>query len=247
VGESRPTRLISSKMSTKSELVFERYCTERGYQAERIRPQADAGRFPDYRLATPAGSVIVEIKEFNANDADIRFAETLERYGHASDRRSLGKRVFNAIRDSASQLRRYKDTAFPEVLLLYENIEVEGWPFGRNEYLRTHDMAAGMFGSLTVRVWLDSSEKPVNENDATYGGGRQMTNRERLYIGAVAILNEATERSPIQIDFFHNPFSTKPVRPRYFPHPDDRHFVKTGHPDVVGWDWAEFVGDRHST
>ena len=127
-------------MSTKSELVFEGYCRERGYHAERITPQADAGRFPDYRLATPAGPVIVEIKEFNANDADIRFAETLAKFGHASDRRSPGKRVFNAIRDSASQLRKYKETAVPEVLLLYENIDIEGWPFGRNEYSRHHDM-----------------------------------------------------------------------------------------------------------
>jgi hypothetical protein len=233
---------------TKSEVLFENYSRERGYQTERITPEVNAGQFPDYRVVTPAGSVIVEIKEFTANDADRRFIETFNKLGKASfHKRSPGKRVFDAIRDSAPQLRRYKDTPFPEVLLLFDNIEVDGsWPFGPNDYLQPLDIAAGMFGSLTVRFWLDPNKRPIDATDSTHGGGRQLTERERLYMGAVAVLNEATEKTPIQIDFFHNWFSTKPVWPKYFPHPNDRHFIKTGHPDTTGWDWSEFVGDRHS-
>ena len=115
--------------------------------------------------------------------------------------------------------------AFSEVLLLHDNIYNntklgDCWQFGRNEYLAPLDIAAGMFGSPVVRFWLDAEKRPIDANDTTHGGGRRITEKERLYIGAVGVFNEGTERSPIQIDFFHNPFSTKPVWPRYFPHPN---------------------------
>jgi hypothetical protein len=55
---------------TKWALVFENYCRERGYLSERIESEVKAGRFPDYQIVTPAGPVIVEIKELTANDAD---------------------------------------------------------------------------------------------------------------------------------------------------------------------------------
>ena len=48
------------------------------------------------------------------------------------------------------------------------------------------------------------------------------------------------------IDRFHNPFSARPVWPRSFLHPNDRHFIKTGHPETTGLEWSEFVDDRQS-
>jgi hypothetical protein len=234
---------------TKSELVFENYCRERGYLSERIEPELNAGQFPDYRVVTPVGPVIVEIKEFTPNKNDRRFVDELRKLGRADAKRSIGKRVRSAIKDAAPQLRRYEQDPFPEVLLLYDNIYDNSvlddyWPWARNEYLQALDIASGMFGSPRMRFWLDPGKRSVEATDYPHGGGRQLTNTERLYIGAVAILNEATEQTPIQIDFFHNWFSTKPVWPKYFQHPSDRHFIKTGHPDSTGWDWSEFVGDR---
>jgi len=230
---------------TKSELLFENYCREREYQVERITPAVNAGMFPDYRVITPEGPVIVEIKEFVENEEDKRFVKALNKQGHAITKRSPGKRVYGAIKDAAPQLRRYKDEAFPEVLLLYDNIVDDGsWPFGRNEYLAPLDISAGMFGSLVVQVWLHPNEKPTAVNDSTHGGKRQLTETERLYIGAVAVLNEATDQDPIRIDFFHNWFSSKRLRPEYFLHPSDRHFIKAGHPDRTGWEWLKFTGSR---
>ena len=83
---------------------------------------------------------------------------------------------------------------FQEVLLLFDNIEVDGgWPLGHNDYLHPLDIAAGMFGSLTMRFWLDPEQRPIDATDSTHGGGRQVTEEERLYISAIAVLNEATE------------------------------------------------------
>jgi hypothetical protein len=162
-------------MSTVSERHFLNYCKARGYRVKRINPPKKTGRFPDYETTTPTGSVIVEIKEFTPNDEDKAFAAALEKEGKAHfDNRAIGKRVRKAIIDSAPQLRRYKDTPLPEILLLYDNL-ASGCYGGINDYLDPMNVGAGMFGEPVIRFWRDPSLKPAGAPDATHGGGRQLT------------------------------------------------------------------------
>ena len=233
-------------MFTISERYFLDYCRTRGYKAKRITPQAKAGRFPDYEVTTPAGSVIVEIKEFTPNDEDKAFAAAMETEGKASFcSRSIGRRVRKANIDSAPQLRSYKDISLPEILLLYDNLASYSYG-GINDYLDPMNVGADMFGEPVIRFWRDPSLKPPGAQDATHGGRRQLTETTRLYIGALGVI-KVDSIDEIHIDFFHNPFSTKPVWPRYFLHPSDRHYLKPDHPDNAAWAWDEFVGDRKST
>ena len=233
-------------MSTVSEQYFLDYCKARRYKVKRITPKDKAGRFPDYETTTPAGSVIVEIKEFTPNDEDNAFAAMLEKEGKASvDNRSIGRRVRKAIIDSAPQLRRYRDTPLPEILLLYDNL-ASGSYGGIIDYLDPMNVGAGMFGEPVIRFWRDTSLKPAEAPDATHGGGRQLTETTRLYIGALGVM-KVDSADEIRIDFFHNPFSAKPVWPRYFLHQSDRHYVKPDHPNNSAWAWDEFVGDRTNT
>jgi hypothetical protein len=214
-------------VSTLSEQHFVTYCKARQYGADKITPKESAGRFPDYEVTTSAGSVIVEIKGFTPNDEDHAFAAALDAGGKASfSNRSIGKRVRKAISDAAPQLRRYKDSPLPEVDPM--------------------NIGAGMFGEPVIRFWRDPSLKPPGAPDAKHGGRRQLTETTRLYIGALGVMKVAPS-GQVHIDFFHNPFSTKPVWPRYFLHPDDHHYVKSDHPDSSEWAWDEFVGDREST
>jgi hypothetical protein len=233
-------------VSTLSEQHFVTYCKARQYRADKITPTESAGRFPDYEVSTSAGSVIVEIKEFTPNDEDHAFAGALDAGGTASfSNRSIGKRVRKAISDAAPQLRRYKESPLPEVLLLYDNMASDSYG-GINDYLDPMNIGAGMFGEPVIRFWRDPSLKPPGTPGAKHGGRRQLTETTRLYIGALGVMKVAPS-GQVHIDFFHNPFSTKPVWPRYFLHPDDHHYVKPDHPDRSEWAWDEFVGDREST
>jgi len=232
--------------STLSERHFLAYCRVRQYRVAKITPKEKGGRFPDYEVTTPAGSLIVEIKEFTPNDEDTAFATEMDTTGTASfSSRSIGKRIRKAIIDAAPQLRRYKNTLLPEVLLLYDNMASDSYG-GINDYLDPMNVGAGMFGQPVIRFWRDPSLKSPGAQDATHGGGRQFTETTRLYIGALGVM-KVDPAGRVQIDFFHNPFSTKPVWPRYFLHPEDRHYVKPDHPDNSAWAWDEFVGDRKST
>jgi hypothetical protein len=229
-------------VETVSEQYFLSYCKARGYEVKKIDPTGEAGqRFPDYETTTPAGRVIVEIKEFSPNDEDKAFAAKFEKEGKASfENRSIGRRVRKAIIDAAPQLRRYKDTPLPEVLLLYDNTNAGP------DYLDPMNIGAGMFGEPVIRFSRNPSLKPKGVPAATHGGRRQLTKTTRLYIGALGVMN-VDSAGEIRIDFFHNPFSTKPVWPRYFLDPNDRHYTKPDHPDRTAWAWDEFVGDRAST
>jgi hypothetical protein len=229
--------------STISERLFLEYCDARQYKAEKLPIPKNAGRFPDYKVHTPAGPVIFEIKEFAPNDEDRQFEEEMKTEGHAGFSRSIGKRVRKAIIDAAPQLRQYKDTPFPEVLLLFDNTRGSSTIA---DYLDTLDVSSGMFGEAVIRFWRHGSAKPVGASDATHGGRRQLTEKERLYIGALGVMRR-DRAGEIRIDFYHNPFSNKPVWPRYFLNVADRHYIKSDHPNKAAWDWDEFVGDRKST
>jgi hypothetical protein len=232
-------------VSTVSEQHFLNYCRIRRYKAKRITPKGKAGQFPDYEVTTPAGPVIVEIKEFTPNDEDKAFAAALEREGKASfSNSSIGRRVREAIIGSAPQLRHYKDSSLPEILLLYDNLASDSYG-GVSDYLDAMNVGAGMFGEPVVRFWRDPLLKPAGTQDVTHGGRRQLTETTRLYIGVLGVMN-VDSVDEIHIHFFHNPFSTKPVWPRYFLHPSDRHYVKPDHPNHSAWAWDEFVGDRNS-
>jgi hypothetical protein len=231
--------------STLSEQHFLSYCKARQYKANKI-PLEGAGRFPDYEITTAAGSVIVEVKEITPNDEDRAFAAALDAGRTVSfSSNSIGKRVRKVIIDAAPQLRRYKDRPLPEILLLYDNMASDCYG-GINDYVDPMNIGAGMFGKPVIRFWRDPSLKPPGTPDARHGGRRQFTETDRLYIGALGVMKVSPSRQ-VHIDFFHNPFSTKPVPPRYFLHPDDHHYVKPDHPDSSEWAWDEFVGDRKST
>jgi len=229
--------------STVSERLFLEYCDARQYKVEKLPIPKNAGRFPDFKVDASAGPVIFEIKEFAPNDEDRQFQEQMKTEGHAGFSRSIGKRVRGAIKDAALQLRQYKDTPFPEVLLLFDNTRGSSTIA---DYLDPVNVSAGMFGEAVIRFWRPGSAKPVGASDATHGGRRQLTQKERLYIGALGVMRR--DRSgEIHIDFYHNPFSNKRVLPRYFLDPADRHYIKSDHPDKAAWGWDEFVGDRKST
>jgi hypothetical protein len=101
-----------------------------------------------------------------------------------------------------------------------------------------------MFGQPIVLFPEGSRHPKDRRSDFSHGGDRKLTEKRRLYVGAVAALLPARRESAIRLDIYHNPFTAKPVCPAYFPHPSDRHFMKDGHPDEAGHGWCEHVRPR---
>jgi hypothetical protein len=71
------------------------------------------------------------------------------------------------------------------------------------------------------------------------GGRRQMTEDSRVYISAVAVLNEEQGSSQPFLYTYHNYFARIPLPIEVFRGPLDRHYRKPAHPDECPQAWEE--------
>lgn len=220
---------------TASEQLFQVYCAERGYAFTPIPVVPNSGRFPDYDVRTPNGSLICEVKEITPNEQDRTFQAKVTKYGEADYSRAIGRRARSSLREAREQLRRYEEDSRPCVLILFDTTS--------GDYLSPNDLDAAMFGQPIV-LFPEEAHSRLHGAEFTHGGDRRLTDKRSLYVGALAVLLAARRESAIRLDIYHNPFTAKPVRPAYFPHPNDRHFLKDGHPDEAGHGWCEYVGPR---
>lgn len=214
---------------TQSEALLEAYCNERRYPFTSIEPVPGAGRFPDYEVVTPQGPVICEVKQIDPNDEDKDFDLRLVTYGHADSSRASGKRARAALKDACGQLRRFRDDPRPCIAVIVDTTY-------RN--LDPSDIDAAMFGDPIVLFPLVPGDGRV---EFTHGGNRRLTEKQGLYVGAVAVLARTGH-----LDVYHNPYAQKRVSTGCFPDLRDRHFMKQGHPDETGHGWSEYVGRREN-
>lgn len=209
---------------TESEDLFETYCKERGYSFKRIEVIPDEGRFPDYEVVTPRGSVVCEVKQVNPNDEDKEETRRLVSYGHADSSRELGKRVRKLLKEACDQLGRFRDDPRPCIAVLVDTT------YG--DYLSPSNIEAAMFGDLIVLLPVASGD---GEAVFTYGRNRRLNTKRGLYLGAVVVLTRDG-----RLNIYHNPYAQKRVPPECFPSPQDRHFMKKGHPDESGHGWCDY-------
>ena len=217
---------------TESERRFEEYCAHRGYRFERIVLPANEGRRPDYRLHLPAGEVIVEVKQIEPGPWEKQIDERMEKHGRAETSRAIGKRARDMIRDAAPQLRKHKADGLPCVIFALDLT----W----HTHLSDVDIDAAMFGQPLVRFHPDGKPADDWRSDFGHGGGRQMTEDDRVYVSAVCVM----DRRELRLSIYHNPFAAQPLFPRYFAESGDQHFIKDGHPEKSGHLWLEYVGPR---
>src|SRR4030042_998968 len=108
----------------KSELLFERFCRERGVKFERIPVVTNVKgmRTPDY-MVFPAGErIVVEIAQLDPNDDD-RQHSGKRKTGSIGVGGEVGKRIRLKITAKAGQLKARSAGVLPAVLVLYHNTE----------------------------------------------------------------------------------------------------------------------------
>ena len=219
-------------MRTISERLFETYSNLRGYECKRIEVDGE-GRFADYELMTPRGTVICEVKEITPNVEDKAYDERLAKYNQADSSRPIGKRARATLVNASGQLRRFREDPSPCMAVLFDKTYYD--------YLSPSDIDAAMFGDPIVLFPIEPPDRGV---DVTHGGNRRLNEERGLYISAVGVLRRAEPQGTVGLDIYHNPFTSKRIRPAYFPDLIDRHFFKKGHPDESGHGWSEYVGPR---
>jgi hypothetical protein len=220
---------------THSETRFEEYCIYRGYSFDRIQLPASAGRRADYRLHLATGDVICEVKQIETGPWEEEVEARMKRQGSSDVSRSIGERARAMIRDAAPQLKRHREEKIPLVIFAMDLT----W----HGHLSESDVDAAMFGRPIVRFHPDGKHPDDCRSDFGHAGGRQMTEESRLYVSALCVM----QTHSLALEIFHNPFAEHPLCPHYFPHPEDKHFIKDDHPEKTGQLWFEYVGSREKT
>jgi hypothetical protein len=237
----KPTRRRGGS-ATASELLFDRYCKARGFESVPIAAGPKQGKTPDRHVLTPAGRFVVEIKELTPNDEDVERAHALLAGKNFSGTTNPGDRAARHIKEAAPQLKRQATADAPGVLVLYDNIVVDGFrPWGHSKHLCSSFIDFAMYGYQTVNLQLLPSADGVRVIDAGdgRGGRRRLTTDERTYISAVAVLHEEPESGDPFLVTYHNYFARWALATTAFRGGRDRHFRKAIHPDGSPQEWEE--------
>ena len=219
---------------THSERRFLDYCNARGYLAECIPTESSARRTADFRVRALGEQIIVEIEELTANEDDIRQHEDYRTRGFSHGGGIVGSRARLHIRDAADQLKSHQAEEHPSVIVLYDNIRINGdrpvFPYAD---LQTFHIDAAMYGFIKATVTLGGGQHSKPDRA---GGGRTATKSEKLYLSAVSVLYDTSDLFMVT---YHNVFARHPLPVSVFSGPLDVHFRKPVDPDSYPGVWEK--------
>ncbi len=235
---------MSQNDSTKtlSEELFDKYCQSIGYLSEPIPAGSKLGKTSDRVVKAGTVTIIAEIKELSPNDDDKHRVSDLKSKRWTSSTYIPGKRIFDEIHDAAKQLKKYADCHLPCILVLYDNIVVDGMRPRTISMLHEPSMIDfGMYGLQSVRISLVNTgdNMEIQLLGSKRGGRRQMTNDARRYISALLVLSYAEDTGESYAHVYHNFFAQVELPHKMFRGPRDRHFMKPSHPDKCPQTWIE--------
>lgn len=226
---------------TKSEGLFVDYCGLRGYIAKRIGQPQDSDRFPDYEVLIGNNRIIAEVKELCANPEDEKAAKSIQ--GNRIELLTYdgGRRVRTHIEDAERQLRRYENKNCPSVIVLYDNIMVNGSPAHPTDFcihpLAPYSIDVGMFGLHAANVRLHPDGRTESLGD-TRGGDRTLRHAHRTLVSAAAVLYEFPDYG-LRLVIYHNYYAQNPLPKTLFIDPKDCQYEKPDHPEQCPGAWIK--------
>jgi len=226
-----------AKPMTSSEKLFERYCEWFGITCNKI-PTTDK-ESPDYEVNAGGQRLIVEIKEQSPNSDDRNYYQELCKNGIAELTPKRGRRINSHIKKAVDQLRGYADRRIPLVLLIHDNLRIEGHSIyvGRNHFLKDEDFDKGMYGDTGNQYTFTSSrDLPIVKQVRI--SPRQLGAHRNEHLSAVGVLCER-EDGGVFVYIYHNYFAAVPLPPTVFTGLDDRTFRKPSEPTVSLRIWRE--------
>lgn len=207
---------------TRSDLLFERLCVDRGLVPRRI--PVGNGKTADYKLDLGSVTLIVEVKEKEADgDSDLGASESENEDGVVAPSRWVKKQ----IGDSYKQLKNSANEVHPTLLVLYNNA-------GLLHFIDDFSVSKGMFGTMGIKLALSQGE--VAAVGQGFYGGRKLTKDSSRSLSAVGVIKEAAD-DRVELVAYHNPYACIPIQPAVLAKIASEQYV---HPaphegEVVGW------------
>jgi hypothetical protein len=186
-------------MTTQSEALFDKWCQQQRLPFKRIRVARVANqKRPDYRVRTPYGWCVIEIKELVPTEEDDLILQSLRGEARWVD---PGTRLRRPIRDAAKQLRKFSQRGLPTVLALVD--------LTASFHTEKYQVLAAMCGHTKL---VFAPNQPIAEAflGAKPGGGATLTKEHNTSISAIAVVR--TDGGEVAaIDLYQNPHARIPL------------------------------------
>jgi hypothetical protein len=187
---------------TRSEVLFERFCRERGIEFKRL-PLAET-RTPDYEITAGAVRAVVEVKQVEPNPKEQALLSELRRRGKASHWVNMW-RPRQAIREAAKQLRAYGGGSMPGIAVLFD---AAGGVLGS---LGADSIAQALYGQRRIHVGA-SPDRHGEIVGVSLGGWPVASATRNTELSAVAVLR-LFQNDGLFLTMFHNQYATIPLNP----------------------------------
>jgi hypothetical protein len=218
---------------TKSEELFKKYCTDQSYAVEKIPESTD--KTPDFLVTTPHGQIVAEVKEACPNDGDIKIISQSGR----TIKKILGKRVGEKIKQG--KRKKHLDAKIPRVIVLYDNIVVNGVrPTRPNFFFSREDIAFGMYGELKTTILYDKNAGKIVGTWNELGKNQYLRFDQGREISAVCLLSDVLENNHPCLYTFHSVFALHPLSRQIFAGSNDKHFRNPVNGNTFETTWVEF-------
>lgn len=195
---------------TKSEEVFERFCTERKLSFHKI-PECKT-KSPDYYLKIGGEAIVVEIKQIDANKEERRIlAKSAEEWSQNEIYHwdIPGERIRNKITSAMPQFRVLSKGQYATLLIVYDNIKT--WP----ELIDEYAVRVALYGIETVLISPEAApEGGAKILGQWYGMRKKATSRHNTTLSAIAVMSE--KDSSILMNIYHNWYARIPLQRELF-------------------------------
>lgn len=191
---------------TISEILFEKLCSDRHIECERI-PEG-AKRTADYEVSLGPLKLIVEVKQLDPNEKDRKRQGTWGQIvspGVSPGVIAPSDRVQGLITDAYPQIKFSANSKKPTMIVVYNNS-------GNWNWIDSFTVSKAMFGSFGMRLGLRSNQKIVVTGQG-YMGNRKVTKLTLRALSVVGVMKQTGENK-IHLDAYHNPFATNPIHPK---------------------------------
>ncbi len=191
-------------MSTKSEDLFEQFCTENNIRFSKIAEASQ--KTPDYQIGIDGCEIVVEVKQIDPSKEDKKLIEQLNTTGMMSHGGTPGNRIRSKIEKSVPQLANLAKNKFPAMLVIYNNL-----PFDLGDPTEHYFIEVAMFGLQLVIVNIphDPKQSPKIMGDK-FGPKRKMTVTDNTTVSALSILDK-NRNNELSLRVYHNHFAAIPL------------------------------------
>ncbi len=218
---------------TRSEELFKKYCADQSYRVEKIPEGVE--KAPDFKVITPHGTVIAEIKELCANPEESNLA--------SGNGKTLCKRIGKRVGEKIKQAMQKKsaDKRSFQVVVLFDNIVVAGdRPLRPDFYFNPEDIAFGMYGELETTILIDKSTGKLVGTRNDLGKNRYLRLGRGQEISAICVLRDIFDRNTPFLYTYHSVFALNCLPRQIFSGPHDKHFRNPADGNTFTTEWVEF-------